>query len=444
MGIRVSSFAIYPHWSYRMQKLSALCLLLAATGAQAATQTVNCGRLLDVKAGVWRDKVGIVIEDGKVKSVGPMTAAAGAIDLSAHSCMPGFIDMHVHLTGETQKQVDTLRDELMLDAQDYAFRSVVLAERTLKAGFTTVRDLGAGDGLNVSLKRAIESGAIPGPRMFTVGTSIATTGGHADPTNSLSQRLSTALGKPGPKEGVVNSADEAREAVRARYKEGADLIKITATGGVLSQARSGQNSQYTEDELRAIISTAKDYGFRVAAHAHGTEGMKRAIRAGVDSVEHGTMMDDETIALFKKHGTWYVPTISAGKYVAEKAKDADYYSPLVRPKAAAIGPQIQATFGRAYKAGVKIAFGTDAGVFPHGENAKEFMYMVEAGMPALEAIRSATLGAASLLDQSGRLGSIEPGFAADIVAVSGDPLRDIKLLQQVKFVMKDGVVYKKP
>ena len=431
-----------------MHKLSILGLLLAASATQvaahAATQTVDCGRLLDVKTGKWRDKVSIVIEDGSIKSIGPLTRAPGNIDLSAHSCLPGFIDMHVHLTGETQKQVDALRDTLSLNPADQAFRSVAFAERTLKAGFTTVRDLGASDGLNVALKRAIAAGAIPGPRMFTAGKSIATTGGHADPTNNLSHRFSDALGHPGPTEGVVNSADEAREAVRARYKEGADLIKVTATGGVLSQARNGQNAQYTEDELRAIISTAKDYGFRVAAHAHGAEGMKRAVRAGIDSIEHGTMMDDETIALLKKHGTWYVPTISAGRYVADKARDPDYYSPLVRPKAAAIGPLIQATLGRAYKAGVKIAFGTDAGVFPHGENAKEFAYMVEAGMPALEAIRAATIHAATLLDQSTRLGSVEPGYAADIVAVAGDPLQDITLLQRVGFVMKDGVVYKQP
>jgi len=427
-----------------MQKLTALCILLAAGTTQAAVQTVDCGRMLDVKAGVWRERVSITIDGGKVTAVAPMSAGAGHIDLSNHSCLPGFIDMHVHLTGETQKQVDMLRDTLTLNPADHALRSVALAARTLHAGFTTVRDLGSIDGLNVSLKRAIDNGSIPGPRMFTAGKSIATTGGHADPTNSLSHRFSDAVGKPGPVEGVVNSADEGREAVRARYKEGADLIKVTATGGVLSQARSGQNSQYTEDELRVIVATAKDYGFRVAAHAHGTEGMKRALRAGVDSVEHGTMMDDEAIALFKKHGAWYVPTIAAGRYVADKAKDAEYYSPLVRPKAAAIGPQIQSTFARAYKAGVKIAFGTDAGVFPHGENAKEFAYMVESGMPPLEAIRSATLGAATLLDQASRLGSIEPGYAADIVAVSGDPLRDITLLQQVQFVMKDGVVYKKP
>jgi imidazolonepropionase-like amidohydrolase len=278
--------------------------------------------------------------------------------------------------------------------------------------------------------------------MFTAGKTIATTGGHGDPSNGQSRELRHLHGTPGPDEGVINSPDEARQAVRARYQEGADVIKITATGGVLSQASSGMNSQFDDAELKALIATARDYGFKVAAHAHGAEGMKRALKAGVDSIEHGTFMDDEAIALFKKTGGWYVPTISAGRYVADKAKEANYYSPLVRPKAAAIGPQIQGTFARAYKAGVKIAFGTDAGVFPHGENAKEFAYMVEAGMPALEAIRSATLSAATLLGQSNRLGSLEPGFAADIVAVAGDPLKDITLLQKVGFVMKEGVVYK--
>lgn len=419
-------------------------LLGAIGGVHGAAQTIDCGRLLDVKSGTWRERVSIVVENGVIKSVGPMTQAAGNVDLSRHACLPGLIDMHVHLTSETQPVVDSYRDRLSSDPQDLAYRSVKYAQRTLMAGFTTVRDLGAADGLNVSLKRAIAAGEIPGPRMFTAGKSIATTGGHADPTNNLSHFLSEKVGTPGPEEGVIDSPEEGRQAVRQRYKEGADLIKITATGGVLSQAANGQNSQYTEDELKAIVGTARDYGFRVAAHAHGAEGMKRALRAGVDSIEHGTLMDDETIALFKKTGHWYVPTISAGRYVADKAKDPNYYSALVRPKAAAIGPQLQATFARAHKAGVKIAFGTDAGVFPHGENAREFGYMVEAGMTTLEAIRAATVHAAALLDQPGRLGSVEPGYAADIVAVEGDPLRDVKLLEQVKFVMKDGVVYKKP
>jgi imidazolonepropionase-like amidohydrolase len=426
-----------------MKQLAAAGLLLALNGAQAATQTVDCGRLLDVKSGSWRERVSIVIDNGTITSVGPMTPGPDHVDLSSKSCLPGLIDMHVHLTSETQPAVDAYRDRLTADPADMAYRSVKYAERTLMAGFTTVRDLGAEQALNVSLKRAIAAGSIPGPRMFTAGKSIATTGGHADPTNNLSHFLGEAIGTPGPTDGVIDSPEQGRQAVRARYKEGADLIKITATGGVLSQAANGQNSQYTEDELRAIVATAKDYGFRVAAHAHGAEGIKRALRAGVDSIEHGTLMDDESLALFKKTGGWYVPTISAGRYVADKAKDPNYYSALVRPKAAAIGPQLQATFARAHKAGVKIAFGTDAGVFPHGENAKEFGYMVEAGMSPIDAIRAATVSAALLLDQPARLGMVAPGFAADIVAVDGDPLRDVKLLEQVKFVMKDGVVYKK-
>jgi imidazolonepropionase-like amidohydrolase len=426
-----------------MKTMMAASILLALNSAHAATQTVDCGRLLDVQQGTWRERVSIVIENGSIVSVGPMTGAPGNIDLSRHACLPGLIDMHVHLTSETLPAVDAYRDRLTANPADMAYRSIKFAERTLMAGFTTVRDLGAADDLNIALKRAIAAGDVPGPRMFTAGKSLATTGGHADPTNNLSHFLNEKIGTPGPVEGVLNSPEEARQAVRQRYKDGADLIKVTATGGVLSQAASGQNSQYTEDELRAVVTTAKDYGFRVAAHAHGAEGMKRALRAGVDSIEHGTLMDDEVITLFKKTGGWYVPTISAGRYVADKAKVPNYYSALVQPKAAAIGPQLQATFARAHKAGVKIAFGTDAGVFPHGENAKEFGYMVEAGMTPIEAIRAATVNAAVLLDQPKRLGAIAPGFAADIIAVEGDPLKDVKLLEQVKFVMKDGVVFKK-
>jgi imidazolonepropionase-like amidohydrolase len=306
------------------------------------------------------------------------------------------------------------------------------------AGFTSVRDLG-GSGVNISLRNAINKGQVTGPRIYTAGKSIATTGGHADPTNGYRKDL---MGDPGPKEGVINGVEDAYQAVRQRYKEGSDLIKITATGGVLSQAKDGANAQFTEEEIKAIVTTAKDYGFKVAAHAHGAEGMKRAIRAGVNSIEHGTFMDDEGIQLMKQYGTWLVPTIIAGKSTADSAKIPGYYSDIVTPKALTTGPQIQATFAKAYKAGVKITFGTDAGVFPHGKNWMEFGYMIEAGMPAMEAIKAATLGAAELLGEKNKLGSIEAGKLADIIAVDGDPLKDASIFGKVVFVMKDGVVYK--
>ncbi|HWJ94165.1 MAG TPA: amidohydrolase family protein [Telluria sp.] len=422
-----------------MKKLYAASLAMAVTGAaHAATQTVDCGRLLDVKSGAWRDNVSIVIEDGTVKSVGPMAKGEGHVDLSAYSCMPGFIDMHVHLTDETQPQVDALREALYFDTTDKAYRSVAFAERTLMAGFTTVRDLG-GSGVNIALRNAVNKRQVVGPRIYTAGKSIATTGGHADPTNGYRKDL---MGDPGPAEGVINGPDEARKAVRQRYKDGSDLIKITATAGVLSQAKDASGAQFTDEELKAIMETAKDYGYRVAAHAHGVEGMKRAIRAGITSIEHGTFMDDETIALMKQHGTWLVPTITAGKSTADSAKIPGYYSDIVTPKALSVGPKIQVTFSRAYKAGVKIAFGTDAGVFAHGRNWKEFVYMVEGGMPPVEAIRCATWNASELLGTTDILGSIEKGKLADIVAVEGDPVKDINLMEKVHFVMKDGVVYK--
>lgn len=344
--------------------------------------------------------------------------------------------MHVHLEHETNK--NQYIETFTLNPADYAFMSVRFADTTLMSGFTSVRDLG-GSGVNISLRNAINKRLIRGPRVFTAGKSIATTGGHADPTNSYRRDLA---GDPGPKEGVINGADEGRKAVRQRYKEGSDLIKITASGGVLSVAKNGSNPQFTDDELKAIIETAKDYGFKVAAHSHGAEAMKRAIRAGVSSIEHGTFMDDEAIELFKKYGTYYVPTITAGKAVADSAKIPGYYADLVTPKALATGPKIQATFSKAYKAGIKIAFGTDAGVYAHGKNWLEFGYMIEAGMPPMDAIKAATINAADLLGMKEQMGSIEAGKLADITAVDGDPLKDSKAFGRVVFVMKDGVVYK--
>ncbi len=416
--------------------LLALSLPLAA---EEGRTVIHAGHLVDVDAGTVLAEQSVIIAAGKIVAVSPgyVEGEAGdtVLDLKNSTVLPGLMDMHTHLT--SQGSQDSYNEVFRLDPADYAYRSVNYARRTLLAGFTTVRNVGDRDNLSINLRNAINAGVIPGPRIFSAGISLATTGGHADRTNGRNQEL---RGDPGPKEGVVNGPADAAKAVRQRYKDGADLIKITATGGVLSLAKNGQNPQFTEAELRAIVETAKDYDFHVAAHAHGAEGMKRAIRAGVRSIEHGTYMDDEVIELMKQHGTFYVPTILAGHFVAEKAKIDGFYPEVVRPKAAAIGPLIQETFSRAYKAGVKIAFGTDCGVSPHGGNAEEFVYMVAGGMPPMEAIQAATVTAAELLNIQDRLGAIAPGKIADLIAVDGDPLADISLLQHVSFVMKDGMV----
>ena len=414
---------------------SAVCLL-----ASAQKTYIWCGTLIDGVSIEPKTNMTIVIEKNKIIAVenGFSKPATGdkTIDLKTKTVTPGWIDMHVHFESETKK--GAVADRFIDNPADVAFSSIKYANVTLMAGFTTVRDLG-GSGVNISLRNAINKGLVTGPRIFTAGKSIATTGGHADPTNGYRKDL---MGDPGPKEGVINGPEEAYHAVRQRYKEGSDLIKITATGGVLSQAKDGANAQFTEEEVRAIVTAAKDYGFKVAAHAHGAEGIKRAIRGGVNSIEHGTFMDDEGIELMKQYGTYLVPTITAGKSTADSAKIPGYYTDIVTPKALATGPQIQATFAKAYKAGVKIAFGTDAGVFKHGLNWLEFGYMIEAGMPPMEAIKAATINAADLLGMKNQLGSIEPGKFADVIAVDGDPLKDPKVFGKVIFVMKDGVVYK--
>ena len=426
-----------------MKKINFILTSLLTLGfffTQAQKTYIHCGRLIDCSDQSVKSEMTIIVEGDKINSVqkGYLRAETGAevIDLKDKTVLPGLMDMHVHIEGESSPR--RYLDRFTMNDADVALQSTVYAKRTLMAGFTTVRDLG-GSGVNVSLRNAIRNGFVDGPRIFTVEKAIGTTGGHADPTNGVRDDLK---GDPGPKEGVINSAEDAKKAVRQRYKNGADLIKVTATGGVLSVAKDGQGPQFTQEELKAIVSTAKDYGMITAAHAHGAEGMKRAVLAGITSIEHGTMMTPEVMDLMIERGTYFVPTISAGKFVAEKAKVEGYFPKIIVPKAASIGPQIQKTFAAAYKKGVKIAFGTDSGVSPHGDNAKEFIYMTEAGMPAIEAILSATIVSAEMLGIQESLGSIESGKTADIIAVPENPLENIETMTRVKFVMKEGKIYK--
>ena len=424
-----------------IRSILVLSTLLSAQLA-AATTAIHAGFLFDTRKGTLLERQTVVIEEGRVVSVeeGFVTPdGSDVIDLSRQYVSPGFMDMHVHLDGELDPPA-SYSEEFFMNSADIALRSTVFARRTLDAGFTTVRDLGAGDIEAIfALRDAIDENLVEGPRIFAAGKAMATTGGHADPTNGVKADL---RGDPGPREGVINGPDDAYKAVRQRYKDGSDVVKLTVTGGVLSLAKSGDNPQFTDDELEAVVAAAKDYDFVVAVHAHGALGMKRAIRAGVDSVEHGTYMDEEAMQLMRKNGTWYVPTISAGKWVAELAELDNKLPAVVRPKAAAIGPQIQDTFGVAYAAGVKIAFGTDAGVSPHGANGREFLFMVEAGMPVMEAIQSATVNAADLLNVDSELGQIALGFHADIIAFDANPLDDVRVLERPMFVMKAGAVFR--
>jgi imidazolonepropionase-like amidohydrolase len=422
----------------------ATLFVLVATPTLVSGKTlIHAGRLIDGRSDTARTSVTIVVDADRIVSIadGFATPSTGdaVIDLKTSTVMPGLMDMHVHLTHQ-QQGAASYAEGFFLNPADIALRATTYAKKTLLAGFTTVRDCGAGDKLNLALRDAVAKGWIDGPRIVAAGT-VTTTGGHGDGTNGLATELQEALKPILP--GTADGPDAMRAAVRQRYKDGADFIKIAATGGVLSLARSGQAPLFTDDELAAVVQTARDYGMAVAAHAHGAEGMLRAVRAGVRSIEHGTFLTDEVMSAMKERGTYYVPTISAGRFVAEKAKLEGYFPAVVRPKAAAIGPQIQETFARAWKAGVKIAFGTDQGVAPHGDNANEFVYMVEAGMPPMAAIKASTLEAARLVDMEKEIGTVEAGKAADLVAVPGDPLADIKQMTHVSFVMKGGVVYKK-
>ncbi|RFM30352.1 metal-dependent hydrolase family protein [Deminuibacter soli] len=420
--------------------LLVLSLLIGSTGF-AQKMYIQCGKLIDGVAASPRSNVTLVVENKTITAIQDGftsgSAADKIIDLKNKTVLPGLIDCHVHL--ESQYSKTSFQEGFTLTDADIAYRAAVNAKVTLLAGFTTVRDLG-GSGVNIALRNAVNRGLTDGPYILTAGNAISATGGHMD--ESVGIRPDKLSKIPGPEDGVANGKEELVKAVRYQFKKGADVIKIASTGGVLDLSKDGSGAQFTVDEIKAVVETAKDYGMAVACHAHGAEGIRRAILGGVTSIEHGTYMDDDDIALAKKYGTWFVPTIIAGKSVADSAKIPGFFPAVVAKKAMEVGPRIQGTFAKAYKAGVKIAFGTDAGVYAHGKNAIEFQYMTEAGMPAMEAIQCATSRAADLLGIKEERGSIATGKMADIIAVDGDPLENVKLLTQVSFVMKEGKIYK--
>lgn len=433
-------------WSFPSRNLLAIITIalmsisLISVNAQNKT-IVHCGYLIDGIDNSIQEERSILVEGNKIVGVekGYIEAKEGeqVIDLKDAYILPGLIDMHVHLESEFTSA--SYLERFTNDKADLAFQAVSNAQKTLEAGFTTVRDLG-GTGVNTALRDAINKGLVDGPRIYSVNKSLAITGGHADPTNGYGEHVMCAM--PGPESGVCDGTEECMKAVRQQVKLGADWIKITATAGVLSVAKDGDGPQFTEEEITAIVKTAKDRGVNVAAHAHGIEGMQRAIRAGVKTIEHGSYMDSETMELMKKHNTYLVATITAGRSVADSAKIEGYFPDIITPKALAVGPQIQGTFGKAYKAGVPIAFGTDAGVFPHGKNALEFQYMIEEGMPEMEAIQIATIVNARILEADDQIGSIEVNKLADLIACTKNPLEDISELSDIVFVMKNGKVYK--
>ncbi|WP_183558665.1 metal-dependent hydrolase family protein [Mucilaginibacter sp. SP1R1] len=422
-----------------MKKMIFLLLLLASQAVQAQKTYIFCGKLIDGISNTIQKQVTIIVDSGKIAGIEKgyidPGVAGRVIDLKSKTVLPGLIDCHVHL--EDILSSNTLMEVFTLSDADIAYRSVNFAKRTLLAGFTTVRDLG-GTGVNISMKKAVENGWIDGPRIFTAGKIISSSGGASDPSNGF--RDDVFSHRPGPGDGVADGKDELIKAVRLQIKSGADIIKIASTGGVFELGDNNKRAKFTIEEIKTVVEIARDYGLKVACHAHGAEGIRRAVIGGVASIEHGTYMDDEDIKLMKQYGTWYVPTIIAGKAVADSARKG-YYPPIIASKGIAFGEQIQKTFAKAYKEGVKIAFGTDAGAFDHGKNYLEFQYMVEAGMPEMEAIKSATSNAAILLGKENDLGSVSKGKFADIIAVDGDPLTDIKVMKNVVFVMKAGKVF---
>jgi imidazolonepropionase-like amidohydrolase len=422
-----------------------LSLATAAGAAQAdanALVVVHAGRLLDRPGQPARGASTILIRNGKVDAVreGFLDAAgypgAQVIDLRGKFVLPGLIDSHVHLDSDSAGQ-EGLIEGLTNGPAYFAYEAAVNARKTLKAGFTTVRNLGNGDGVTLALRDAIASGKVPGPRIIDAGNAISTTAGHGDAANGLSPELADHAHT----ENLCDSADACRRAVRLQVRRGVDAIKIMTTGGVNSRIGAGLNRQMFDDEAKALIETAHLYGKKVAVHAHGADGINLALRYGADSIEHGTLLDEEGIKLFLKTGAYYVPTLSTvNGYLERIAKDPNAYPPAVRAK---IDWRISITgkaLEKAFPRGVKIAFGTDAGVSKHGRNADEFELLVKHGMSPADAIKAATVNAADLLSLSSEIGTLEPGKRADLIAVTGDPLQDVTLLKKVEFVMKDGKV----
>jgi len=420
-----------------------LAALAVAAPAALADAVLHCGLLLAQPSQPPRAEMSVrVDDDGRIVEVLEgyrEITDAETIDLTGRFVMPGLIDCHTHITHEMAKG-RRLAGAVLASEADAAIQATVYAKRTLLAGFTTIRNVGSGGDVAFALRDAIASGSVPGPRILAAGRSITPTGGHGDSTHGFREGIFEV---PGAYQGVADGPDECRKAVRAQVKRGADVIKITATGGVLSQTNAGTGQQFFDDELSAIVETAHALGRKVAAHAHGVEGINAALRAGVDSIEHGSFLDEESVELFKASGAYVVPTLMAGETVANIARDdPDYFIPAVREKALAVGPEMLNHFRTAVRNGVNIAFGTDSGVSRHGDNAREFELMVEAGMTPAETLYAATVAAADLCGITDDVGTIEAGKAADIVALEGNPLENIGAMHDVVFVMRAGVVHR--